>query len=194
MQRGPRFSRESKNSINKKSKISNLIESNTTTADNAANVNNNVNFNIPSSLLEKLEKEGMVSYESSPVNTDKNQEESSDNNNNKANEENNILNIEMEKEIIAKKIQEENFNERKPKEKSIKNKKNDEQVIESIFIQSAEKNENRTSLFRGNIFILEAEQANKVNLIFIVKEFLKKFSKEIHLASINQLFQIKRAF
>lgn len=52
--------------LTKKSKISNIIETNTPFIE-IKKANANINLNIPQILLEKLEKEGIISYEASPV-------------------------------------------------------------------------------------------------------------------------------
>jgi len=109
--------------------------------------------------MEKLEKEGIVFSESSPVNTDENQEEElhysnfkRGTNTEKAKEN---LNVEMEKEQIANEI-------KNDKNKRLENKKIVDELTESIFISTAVKKGNRISLFRGDIFDLEVEGDKKV--------------------------------
>jgi len=160
----PSQSRDSRKSSKKTSKISNIIELNKT-PNTVRNSGSNGNFNISQVLMEKLEKEGIISYESSPVNTDKNQEEDlqndNDNTDNNLNKENNStnLNVDFEREnntdtdISTKK---------NLKNISVENNLIGDEVRDSIFIETTVKNENRKSLFRGDIFDLAVEEDKKV--------------------------------
>lgn len=119
--------------------------------------------------MEKLEKEGMISYESSPVNTDINQEE--DLGNNKIVKENNSTNLNENLNIeIENEKNEISLIKNKQKDKSLENNKIDNEVRESIFLQTPAIKGNRKSLFRGDIFDLEFEDEKKVNFIFKIEE------------------------
>jgi len=163
------------NNLNKKSRISNIIESNNLNN----NIKSNVNINIPRNLMEKLEKEGIISYENSPVNKEK---LSNYNNNevktnelehaknlkdfkiidevNKADEHISIIN---DKTVIPENkylpLQDENEYKNDNINKEINNNPS-----ESIFIEVDEipKIKNRKSIFRGDIFNLE-EKSFKLN-------------------------------
>jgi hypothetical protein len=151
-----------KNSFIKKSKISNLIESNTTS--NASNKIKNHNLVIPCEIMEKLERDGIASFESSPIenkeNFDKEPEKKE---------------IEYDRLNIDKEILNENF------EKIIPTSNNDALKQPIINENTAEKDSlilnlrkerklsKRNSLYRGDMFELNPEEFNKNSENIIVK-------------------------
>lgn len=119
--------------------------------------------------MEKLEKEGIVSYESSPVNTEKDQEEDLSKKTIDRENKTSNLNFELDKKENLPKS---SVKEKKDKYIESKEKKTDE-LRESLFIEKIAIKGNRRSLFRGDIFDLEFENDKKV--YFIILNWKKQY-------------------
>jgi len=178
----------------KKSKISNMID-----ADNRNNNGNqsncNINFNIPTFLMEKLEKEGIISYDSSPVEKKLEQENPNSTETLDANQKHAInpsdskLNDREDSNLIQKDY---NINFQNSKENyenkqeftnnpmqanNITNEKSTNNSTRNI----TKKIEKKNSLFRGDMFILDpngvSNESKKVSIYCIKTIFYKIITK-----------------